>query len=70
MASKKTWAFWRHSFHSFSGIESATIPAPAPTWILLFLMTAVLIAIAVSMSPSQDICPIAPPYMPLELGSN
>ena len=33
-------------------------------------MIAVLIAIAVSMLPLQEMYPIAPPYIPLELGSS
>ena len=59
-----------HSSHSFSGSESATMPAPAPTCIKLSFITAVLIAIAVSIFPFHEIYPIAPPYIPLELGSS
>ena len=42
------------------------MPAPAPTWIKLSFITAVLIAIAVSIFPFHEIYPIAPPYIPLE----
>ena len=42
------------SFHSRSGTESATMPAPAWMWSCRSLMTAVRMAMAVSMLPFQD----------------
>ena len=57
-------------FYNFSGTLSATIPAPACTYISLFLTIAVLNVIQVSISPFAEKYPTHPAYISLESGSN
>src|SRR5690606_30940589 len=54
-ALKMALALFMVSFHSSAGTESATTPAPACTYNLPSLITAVRIAIAVSILPFQAI---------------
>src|SRR5882672_1294776 len=58
------------SRHSFSGTESATIPAPAWTCMRPALIKAVRIAMARSMSPLKPRYPTAPAYRPRLSGSS
>src|SRR5690554_3183548 len=53
-ARKIARALFMVSFHSSAGTESATMPPPACTYNLPFLMTAVRIAMAVSILPFQS----------------
>jgi hypothetical protein len=53
-ATNRARALFSHSFCSSSGLESATMPAPACTCILPSLMSAVRSTMQLSMSPEAE----------------